>query len=215
MTGLMRAMVVLCAAWSVEAACHAATTEMPRDECGTWGATLEICDSNYCKQRNSTCKQIVVYDYVLCGCVYCNYDEARGQCSGECADRLTTTCLNKVAKPASDADCECYTCKNLYAYNPHYGFNTIVGCDGDCLASGKQCRLVVIPNGLSRAGQLNCICWDESSHFKPFQGDPLNFGVTEFSTIPFTLGETLVTPPIDSTSTTTTPDDGTAAEQTN
>jgi hypothetical protein len=153
------------------------------------------CDSAVCDPqiRNATCTDIVHYDYVYCGCVFCNYDRVSGLCVGQCADRNVGSCLNKVEKPTSDDDCECYTCQNLYAYNPHYGYNTIVGCNGTCLASGKQCQLVVLPD-LNPIGRLNCICWDQSSQYEPYSGNPLDFG---FDPNPSTHVTQVTPPPFD------------------
>ena len=93
-----------------------------------------------CNIRNSQCGDILTGDIIYCGCLYCNFDNSTGTCSGTCprnndSFNSVNVCLNRIKNPKKDADCICASCQKTYDSNGK------IKCSGSCFKSGLKCRV--------------------------------------------------------------------------
>ena len=123
----------------------------------------QICDygmngcTGSCGVRNSQCGDILSGDIIYCGCLYCNFDNSTGTCSGTCpringSFNSVNVCLNRIKNPKKDADCVCASCTKSYDSNGN------IKCSGSCFKSGLKCRVGKVP-AFTRLGYVKeCFC---------------------------------------------------------
>ena len=104
-----------------------------------------------CAVRKSECTIVDNYDMYGCGCAYCNYDEGRKQCVGQCKNRVLSKCVNTVESPKSDSDCKCVECGT----NRDSLGNPI--CTGNC-SSSLVCKPAFFVYHPSRIPEYYCTC---------------------------------------------------------
>ena len=134
-------------------------TSFPFVSCGS--ANSDKCFMGTCNERNSRCEEVTDYDYIHCGCVYCNYDEAQDKCVGLCQTREMSKCVPRVGKPQNDADCGCASCSTSY---DDFG-NAI--CGGDCLGGSYACKPKLMHIHPLNIQNYQCICQEPSTPDPP------------------------------------------------
>jgi hypothetical protein len=116
-----------------------------------------------CLNSTTDCVEMMNYDTKVCGCTFCKLDVNTNKCEGQCSNLLLGNCVNRVANPTSDSDCECASCKAEFVDVKNGDTDnvdeviTLPSCDASTCFGNPCIATFVATNGLNRT--LECICW--------------------------------------------------------